>query len=272
MVRTAARGDYVLGTHDSEISRLELQHRVWRARALSAWRRAGFAAGQTILDVGCGPGYAAFDLAAIVGPSGRVVAIDRSRRFLDALVAARRDSSQIEIHELDLDEGDLPAVEAHGAWARWLFAFVRRPRELLARVARHLLPGGAFVAHEYFDYRSWRLAPRLPELEEFVEATMKSWRDAGGEPDIGLQMPGWLEELGFEITTLRTYVDIVRPGELLWQWPGSFVEAGLDRLVTLGRMVPERAREIALAFGSREAAPHARMITPAVLEIIAVRH
>ena len=102
--------DYVLGTHDEEIARLGLQHRLWRPRALEAWRRAGFTAGQTILDVGCGPGYASLDLAEIVGRSGRVLAVDRSRRFLDALEAVRRERGldQIETHEQDLDAGELP--------------------------------------------------------------------------------------------------------------------------------------------------------------------
>ncbi|HTE44960.1 MAG TPA: methyltransferase domain-containing protein, partial [Gemmatimonadaceae bacterium] len=81
--------DYVLGTHDEEIARLGLQHSVWRPRALAAWQRAGFNVGQTIVDVGCGPGYATLDLAELVGATGHVVAIDRSRRFLDALDARR---------------------------------------------------------------------------------------------------------------------------------------------------------------------------------------
>ena len=55
--------DYVLGTHDEESARLLLQHRVWRPRALDAWRRAGFTVGQTLLDLGCGPGHAAVDPA-----------------------------------------------------------------------------------------------------------------------------------------------------------------------------------------------------------------
>src|SRR5258706_6203782 len=81
--------DYVLGTHDDEIERLALQHRVWRPRALDAWRRAGFTVGQTLLDVGCGPGMATLDLSEIVGPTGRIVAMDRSRRFLDVLESRR---------------------------------------------------------------------------------------------------------------------------------------------------------------------------------------
>ena len=127
--------DYVLGTHDEEIERLGLQHRVWQPRVSDAWRRAGFTTGQTLLDLGCGPGYATLDLAGIVGPAGRVIGIDRSRRFLGAGAARARalGLQNIEWREQDLDETDLPAALAHGAWSRWVYAFVRDPRALLTR-------------------------------------------------------------------------------------------------------------------------------------------
>ncbi|MEK6375327.1 MAG: methyltransferase domain-containing protein [Acidobacteriota bacterium] len=102
--------DYVLGTHDQELARLGLQHRVWRSRALDAWTRVGFTAGQTLLDVGCGPGYAALDLAEIAGAGGRVVAVDRSARFLDALrsAAVRNGLTNITARQVDLDADALP--------------------------------------------------------------------------------------------------------------------------------------------------------------------
>lgn len=59
------------------------------------------------------------------------------------------------------------------------------------------------VVHEYFDYRTWRVEPRSPEIEEFVQGVMASWRADGGEPDIGLDLLGWLAELGFTTTSLR---------------------------------------------------------------------
>jgi SAM-dependent methyltransferase len=265
--------EYVLGTHDKEILRLGLQHRVWRPHALDAWRRAGFTLGQTILDIGCGPGYASLDLAEIVGGSGTVVSIDKSRRFLDALGSFQRERhlSNIISHEIDLNESPLPTVEADGAWARWVFAFVKHPRELLARASTLLKPGGVFVIHEYIDYSTWRLAPRLPELEEYVQAVMDSWRADGGEPDIGLEIPAWLKELGFELKSLNPIVDIVPPSNFVWEWPKAFIEVGIQRLVDLGRMKEQRAREILTAFAVAEAVPGTLMITPTVLEIIAVR-
>jgi SAM-dependent methyltransferase len=266
--------DYVLGTHDDEIERLGLQHRVWRPRALDAWRRAGFTAGQTIVDVGCGPGYATLDLAEIVGASGKIVAVDRSRRFLDALdrvSRARGLDSRIEAHELDLADSPLPARSADAAWARWILAFVREPRALLTRISKILRPGGVFVAHEYFDYSTWRLSPRSPELEELVSIVIESWRAEGGEPDIGLDLPRWLEELGFEVRSLKTIVDAVHPSSFVWRWPSAFVEVGLARLVSLGRLTAGRSREIQAAFVAREREPSTLMITPGVLEVIAAK-
>ena len=265
--------DYVLGTHDEESARLLLQHRVWRPRALDAWRRAGFTVGQTLLDLGCGPGHAAVDLAEIVGPTGRIVAIDRSRRFLDTLEATRRHRGldQIMPLELDLNTVGPPPGDADGAWARWVFAFVKHPRALLARVGGALKRGGVLVVHEYFDYRTWRLAPRSPEIEEFVQVVMESWRADGGEPDIGLDLPGWLAELGFTTTSLRPIIDVVLASNFVWQWPAGFIRVGLARLAELGHLTAARARSIADALAAREAAPHTLMVTPALIEIIAVR-
>jgi ubiquinone/menaquinone biosynthesis C-methylase UbiE len=63
--------DYVLGTHDEELIRLGLQHRVWRPMVLDCWQRAGITVGKRVLDLGAGPGYAALDLAEIVGPPAK---------------------------------------------------------------------------------------------------------------------------------------------------------------------------------------------------------
>ena len=126
---------YVIGTHDAEIERLGTQHRVWRASVLDLWRLGGITTGQTVLDVGAGPGYAALELAEIVGRNGKVIAVERSRRFLDALshFAAARGLANIEPVEADLLEYDWPQAIADRAWCRWVLAFVERSGEGAAR-------------------------------------------------------------------------------------------------------------------------------------------
>lgn len=274
--------DYVLGTHDEELERLGLQHQVWRPRVLDAWRRAGFTIGQSLLDLGCGPGYAAVDLAEIVGPGGRVVAVDRSRRFLDALdrTGAQRGLNNIESRLVDLNETNAEAefvgtpsaaLKFDGAWCRWVLAFVKQPRAVLKLLAARIRPGGTVVLHEYFDYSTYRVAPRRPEIEEFVAAVIAAWRADGGEPDIALELPTWLAELGFEIQSLQPIIEIVPVSSFIWHWPKSFIHVGLQRLVELGQVNAERAAAITRAFADCESTPETRIITPAVMEVIAVR-
>jgi SAM-dependent methyltransferase len=263
--------DYVLGTHDEEVERLGLQHAVWRPRALEAWRQARFTRGQTIIDVGSGPGYASSDLASIVGAEGRVIACDRSRRFLDVLTA-RRDAmrlSQIEVHELDLDEDAIPAANADGAWARWVFAFVKNPQALLAKVHRALRPGGVFVIHEYLDYTTWKVMPPSAAFEAFVLTVMRSWRESGGEPDIGRTLPLWMEELGFSVQ-MKPIMDVYRPNDFGWHWPKAFLEVGLDRLVDLGFLTSEDRVAVREAASAPERVG-GFMVMPSVMEIIATK-
>src|SRR5919109_4859815 len=169
--------EYVLGTHDEEIARLALQHRVWRDQVLDAWRRAGFGPGQTIIDIGSGSGNATLDLAEIVGPSGRVIALDQSRRFLDVVIARARERGFINIskYQVDLDRDPLPDIEADGAWNRWVLSFTTLPRELLDQIPGCLKPGARFVIHEYFNYGTWRSVPPAPEIDDFVATVIRTW-------------------------------------------------------------------------------------------------
>ncbi len=265
--------DYVLGTHDEEITRLGLQHRVWLPRASAAWRRAGFRAGKTIVDLGCGPGWATVDLAGIVGPKGRAIGLDRSRRFLDAAEARARalELSNTEFHEVDLDTQPLPVKNADGVWTRWVYSFVREPRAVLAKAAAALKPGGVMVMLEYVDYRTWRLSPRRPEFEQFVQEVMASWIENGGEPDIAMVLPHWLEELGFEVRELHPIIEAVRPQDFLFEWPQAFVDVGLQRLVDLGRVSTAQADGMRRAYRESQATPGAFQTTPTVMEIIAVK-
>jgi len=262
---------YVLGTHDDEIARLGLQHRAWWPFVADAWRRAGIAPAHTVLDVGCGPGYASRDLARAVGPSGHVIAIDRSRRFLDYLAAAAAADGlpNIRTVERDLNDGALPDVAADAAWCRWVLSFVRDPRALLARIVGALRPNGAIVIHEYYDYASWRLLPPRAELEEFVAEVMRAWREEGGEPDLGRVLPSWLAEMDVDLVGVRPIVHLAAPGTPMWEWPTAFVNVGSERLVALGRMTSTRASDIRRAMHDAANAPAARLSTPAVIEIIA---
>jgi SAM-dependent methyltransferase len=265
--------DYLLGTHEPELARLGLQHRVWRPTVLDCWQRAGITAGSRVLDVGAGPGFATVDLAEIVGPTGEVVAVERSARYARAAVAAcrQRGLDHVRVLELDLMTDPLPARDLDAVWCRWVACFVSSPQALVESIAAALRPGGVAVFHEYADYASWRLVPPGPAHARFVREVMANWRAAGGEPDVAPAVVGHLADAGFVIREAVPRVFCIRPADPMWHWPASFVEVHIDRLLELGQADPEWAKSVRTEFRAATADPRSLMITPMVLEIIADR-
>ncbi|HEX2093732.1 MAG TPA: methyltransferase domain-containing protein [Longimicrobiaceae bacterium] len=274
---TTTAGDYVLGTHDAEIARLGLQHRVWREPMLAAWRRAGLNEGWRVLDVGAGPGYVTLDLAEAVGPGGRVVAVERSPRFAGRVrhECERRGVENVRVVEADLMEpGDVEEVPRAGfdmAWCRWVASFVESPRALARLLGRAVRPGGRVVLHEYADYGTWRFVPPRPGLDRFVAEVMESWRAGGGEPNVAPPFVESLRAEGFRTLSLRPLIFTAAPGEPLWRWPASFVATNLSRLQELGRVSAGWSEQVLEELAEVEADPGARVITPLVLEVIAQR-
>lgn len=265
--------DYVLGTHDEELQRLGLQHRVWRPAVLDCWRRAGITVGSRVLDVGCGPGYATLDLAELVEQTGRVVGVERSASFLAAAEAAcrARGLAQASFHQLDLMKDPLPAGPFDAAWVRWVATFVSSPATLIEKLAEVVRPGGVAIFHEYVAYSSLRVSPYSRPIEEFVDRVMQSWRNAGGEPDVALALPQLLAEAGFTLRSAEPRVFCVGPRDHIWRWPATFIDINLRRLVELGEATEAWAETVRRDLADREANPHAFMITQMVLEMIAQR-
>lgn len=263
--------DYVLGTHDDEVARLGLQHRVWRSAVTDCWQRVGITHGWRVLDVGAGPGYATADLAEIVGPTGAVLGIERSAHFLEAARARcqSRRLTNVEFREADLMDVSLGNLDFDASWCRWVASFVSSPKKLVENIAGALRPGGVAIFHEYSDYATFCFMPTKPALESFMHETMVSWRAAGGEPNIARELPQLLADVGLRVVEIIPRVRTVSQRDYTWQWPKAFIDINVARLQELGRVTPEWAADVQREFAEVEANANAWFTTPMFLEIVA---
>lgn len=263
--------DYMLGTSDDELQRLGFQHQVWLDDTVSLWRTAGFGFGHEIVDLGCGPGFATVDLARLVGPEGRVHALEASRTFLGFLESQCRSArlGNVSAVECDVHALGLPDAGADGVFARWVLCFVGDPAKVIAECARVLRPGGTLVVMDYFNYHAAGILPDDPAFVSLFRGFYASAVRHGGSYDIGNRLPGLVLDAGLEIQSLCSLSHVARPGSLHWEWLAMFVRGYVPMLVELGiwTELERRAFEEAWSRASNDRA--AFFFTPPVLGLVA---
>lgn len=226
---------YILGTDEAELHRLGLQHQVWAQETQGAWARAGFTNGQTILDLGCGPGFCSKELAYIVGSNGNIIAVDKSPHYISFLRKIKS-LHQLNIEPIlaDFTELELLPDSLDAMYCRWALAWPKNPKEILQKIYPALKPGAKMVIHEYYDWSTHQTEPAKESLNLAIAAALKSFKEGEGEIDIGRYLPALLEEIGMDVLQLRPIQKLARPGDLAWQWPTSFYSTYFPRLVEYG--------------------------------------
>lgn len=270
-VCTRQETEYFFGTHAAELTRLGLQHGLWREAAFACWERVGIGAGATVLDLGCGPGYTSFDLAELVGSNGRVIAIDQSPRFIDYLQGQQRvrEVTNIDAQVMDAHHLEMDAASIDVAYARWLLCYVPDPDAVIAGVARVLRSGGVFVVQDYLNAANVSLSPASSAFARVIQVMMESWRQSGGDPAIGVRLPALLQRHGLRIDAIRPLQRIARPGSPLWQWPHTCFHNAIPRLVEQGLLTVADECAFARDWKERSQDESAFLWTPPMVEIIA---
>lgn len=265
--------EYALGTGTAEIVRLGVQHRLWSGPAFSIWERAGIRAGQTVLDIGCGPGYTSFDLAGIVGTGGGVLAIDESPRFIEHLKERQRLSGDtvIDARVGDVQRLELPSASVDAAYQRWVLCFVKDPEAVIRGVARALRPGGVFAIQEYSHYEGIQVGPPSAAFTRFARVVAEAWRAHGGDTNVGLRLPSLLAEHGLTPVEIAPLHRIARPGTPLWTWPSIFIETYGRKLLDEGLLSADEHRALVDDWKALSADPAAFFCTPPMADIIAVK-
>jgi len=249
-------GDYLHGHHESVLR----SHRWRTAENSAAYLLPRLQPGQSLLDVGAGPGTITADLAQRVAP-GRVTALEHSD---DALALtrdeiARRGVSNVDfmvgdVHDLlDIPDDAFDIVHAHQ-----VLQHVADPVRALHEMRRVCKPGGV-VAVRDSDYGGFVWSPEIAELDQWMRLYQRLAREAGGEPNAGRWLLGLANEVGFSHVTASSSTWCFASAEDRHWWGSLWAErvtssAFADRATAAGVALDDLER-IALGWGKWAGSP-----------------
>jgi SAM-dependent methyltransferase len=200
---------YPLGNSDQEHGRLIRQGEYLRPLTERLFREAGIGAGQRILDVGSGVGDVAMLAAAIVGPSGSVIGIERDPV---SLARARSRITEAGLQNVHLVEGDAtsfscgPSFDA--AVGRFILEYLPDPIAAVRSIGALVRPGGVVAFHEPAWAPALAVAPHLPLWTASASLVRDTLNRSGADTDIGLILHRIFCEAGLPMPTVRVEVPV----------------------------------------------------------------
>jgi SAM-dependent methyltransferase len=222
--------DYHLGNTDAEHERLIRQAIRLAPVTERFFREAGIGSGQQVLDLGAGVGDVAMLVARVVGPSGKVVAIERDRRTIDR---ARARASEAGLDNIDFVQTDVAEYSTDlmfdAAVGRYILQFLPDPVAALRSVAKRIRPGGIVA----FQEGSWIPFLSLSRHLPLWCAAVSLLHEAGVRSGVNLEMgPGLhkaFQEAGLPAPQMRLEMELACDPDFI-RWVSDSLRSVLPQI------------------------------------------
>ncbi|OBA88573.1 hypothetical protein A5662_02460 [Mycobacteriaceae bacterium 1482268.1] len=189
--------EYVLGSDDAEIARLQTQAAILAEPTAVLVQRGGVRPGMRVLDLGSGPGDVSFLVAEIVGREGVVIGVEQDPAQI-AEATRRRDA--LGLTNVEFREGDARTYRADepfdGAVCRLLLMHLPDAVDVLAHQMGNLRHGGVFVAVDY-DIGGARALPEVELFSQVGEWIRAGFDHAQVDARVGMRLPLYFEQAGY---------------------------------------------------------------------------
>ena len=227
--------DYVMGSADSELRRLQTISVLYRDITGGWLKEAGIEPGMCVVDIGCGPGDVTLLAADLVGPAGSVTGVDGAP---EALALARSRAEREGMRVVRYEEADvtswLPERPVDAVVGRLILMHLPDPATTLARLAGAVRPGGV-VAFQDVVLATRRTRPDLPLVGAFNGWVLETLRRVGLPVDMGLRLADVFREAGLPEVGLTTGQPVERgAGALGYSIMAGDVVSLLPRMEGLG--------------------------------------
>lgn len=227
---------YVMGHTDHERRRLALQASVLNPLTDGFLRRAGLSAGMHVLELGCGIGEVSLIAARLVGPHGRVHAIDIDAASLEIARERVRSAGHDHVSFEQRDVMDHAPTRPYDAViGRHILIHTEDALAVLKKAVEIVHTGGV-IAFQEFDLSVLpRGYPELPLRSWVAGLYIEFFRRAVPRPDIGVQLFHLMQEAGLPPPECRAEgVMEGGPHSVVYEWIAETVRSLLPRLESLG--------------------------------------
>lgn len=194
---------YPLESSDRERARLTSQAQLLRPLTERLLRNAGAREGMSILDLGTGAGDVALIAADLVGPTGRVVGMDRDG---DHLAHARKRAAEAGFSHVTFVQGDINAPPTDSpfdiAVGRYVLMYQTDPIATVRSIAHAVKLGGAIAFHELnmFDGARGDIWPQPPGGGGDASQSMGASILKGVQNHMGVRLPEVFMAAGLDIS------------------------------------------------------------------------
>jgi SAM-dependent methyltransferase len=190
--------EYVLEVGRKGFDRLRFINDVFGEHSRAFLNRAGLREGQCVLELGCGVGSMTTWIAAQVGGSGRVIAVDASEKQLEIARAAAEKAglANIDFVRSTVEALDLPRDSIDLAYCRLLLMHLSDPKRAISGVKNFLKSGGA-IACEEPHASSLTTSPRNAHIEKLNGLFIELGKRQGLDFDIGDKLFSMLHGAGY---------------------------------------------------------------------------
>jgi ubiquinone/menaquinone biosynthesis C-methylase UbiE len=227
---------YLLGDSSAEVEHLVNQAAVYADVAAELLDLAGPAAGASAIDVGCGALGILGLLCERVGPSGRVVGLERETRILDAArKAAAQHGLPVEFVQGDATGLDLPAGSFDFVHERTVLLNVQNPAMVVAEMIRIARPGGV-IAVEEPDSAGWVCDPPHPAWDPLLAELLAAYRRNGKNFNMGRRIVRVLRDAGLADVQVRVTARVTEPGDYYQTFLLAMTGLVRDQIITGGRL------------------------------------
>jgi SAM-dependent methyltransferase len=235
-----SRAGYALVLSDAEIQRYMAMAERSRETDGRHWQRAGVVPGAVVADVGCGPAAFSVVLASVVGPTGRVIGVERDEQALAAArqVVAAAGAGNVELRHGDAADTGLPNGSVDVVMMRHVLAH-NGPDEqrIVDHVAGLVRPGGSVFLVDV-DATALRMLDADPDLHDLNARYLQLHRRRGNDLQTGLRLAQLLGRAGLTVVLHEGTYEIITaaPGMRPPSW------AAREAMLAEGVASPEDVR------------------------------